>query len=107
MVGAVNIIGELQLELRAAHQELGHLIHLKWCLLQDHNGILSVPRGLIHLWAETQVRPGEQIPKGLEFPTFGISFPVVSLWASLANGTDVSPPGEEIITLVAVLTPFF
>lgn len=101
VIGAVNIIGELQLELRAARQELGHLIHLKWCLLQDHNGILSVPRGLIHLWGETPVRSGEQRqkpPGASEFPTFGISFPAVSLPASLANGT-VSPPRGEIINL--------
>lgn len=61
VIGAVDIIGELQLEFRAAHQELGHLVHLKWRLLQDHNGIfsISIPRSLIHLWAETpSVGPG-------------------------------------------------
>ncbi|KAL0605858.1 LOW QUALITY PROTEIN: Zinc finger protein [Plecturocebus cupreus] len=51
VIGAVGIAGELQLELRAACQELSHLFHLKCRLLQDHKGILSIPisRGLIHL----------------------------------------------------------
>lgn len=54
VVGAVNVIGELQLELRAARQQLGHLVHLKWRLLHDDNSIFSIAwtRSLIHLWAE-------------------------------------------------------
>ena len=56
MIGAVDIIGELELELRTALQELGHLVHLER-RLQRNGGSESQKTWVEgHVWSMRKCR---------------------------------------------------